>query len=50
MATQVAPTPVLKGKDAREVYEDMKRKPTPQEIREAEKRELLFKNVKRRGF
>lgn len=29
MATQIAPTPIVKGQVAKEIQEEMKRKPTP---------------------
>ncbi len=50
MATQMQPTPILRGKDAQAVIEQLKRKPTPEQIQAAEKRSELFKGVKKKGL
>lgn len=50
MATQMAPTPTLRGKDAQAVIEQLKRKPTPEQIRAAEKRSDFFKRIRKKGL
>lgn len=50
MTTQLQPTPTLYGKDAQEVLEQIKRKPTKDEERAAEERKIFFARIKKRGF
>jgi hypothetical protein len=50
MTTQLQPTPVLHGEDADAVLEQIKRKPTPEQIKKAKKRNEYFKNIKKKGL
>lgn len=50
MATQLQPTPVLYGKDADAVLKQIEKKPTPEQIRKAEKRNIYFKSIKKKGL
>ncbi|MCG9966867.1 hypothetical protein L9W92_02180 [Pelotomaculum terephthalicicum JT] len=50
MATQLQPTPMLYGKDADAVLEQIRRKPTPEQIRRAKERNKFFKNIKKKGL
>ncbi|WP_347490111.1 hypothetical protein ABDB91_02765 [Desulfoscipio sp. XC116] len=50
MATQLQPTPVLYGKDANDVLEQIKKKPTSEQIRRAQKRNEFFKSIRKKGL
>lgn len=50
MATQLQPTPTLYGNDAKEVIEQIKRKPSLNEKRKAEERRTLFAQVTKKGL
>jgi len=50
MATQLQPTPMLYGKDAEDILEQIKRKPTPEQVRKAKGRNEFFKNVRKKGL
>ncbi|WP_027365926.1 hypothetical protein [Desulfotruncus alcoholivorax] len=50
MATQLQPTPTLYGKDAIEVLEQIKRKPTKDEKKAAEERKIFFARIKKKGL
>lgn len=50
MATQLQPTPTLYGRDAKEVLEQIKRKPTRDEKRAAEERKIFFARIKKKGL
>ena len=50
MATQLQPTPVLYGKDADAVLKQIEKKPTPEQIRKAEERNIYFKSIKKKGL
>lgn len=42
MATQIQPTPILRGEDARRVLEELKKKPDPSYKKGAEKLRAKF--------
>lgn len=50
MATQLQPTPTLYGKDAEAVIDQIKKKPTPDQLRRARERSDFFKEIKKKGL
>ena len=50
MATQLAPTPTLYGKDAEDVWKQIQKKPTEEQLRKAQARSEFFKQVKKKGL
>lgn len=50
MATQLQPTPTLYGKDAEAVFEELKKKPMPEQIKKSLERAEHFKNIKKKGL
>jgi hypothetical protein len=49
MPTQLQDTPTLYGKDAEAVLEQLKKKPTEEQLRKAEKRRLFFEKIAKRN-
>ena len=50
MATQLAPTPTLYGKDAEEVWKQIQKKPTEEQLLKARARSEFFKQIKKKGL
>lgn len=50
MYTQIQPTPVLYGKDAESVLEELDRKPTNRELEKMEERRKFFQKIAKRGL
>lgn len=50
MATQMQATPVLYGKDAEAVLEQIKKKPSAKQREKAKQRREFFKNIEKRGL
>ncbi|MGE5396056.1 MAG: hypothetical protein ACM3MK_00820 [Chitinophagales bacterium] len=50
MATQIAPTPVLYGKDAEAVFKELQEPPSQNKIEEAKKRSKFFKKIRKKGL
>ncbi|MCL6477056.1 MAG: hypothetical protein K6T65_01445 [Peptococcaceae bacterium] len=50
MATQLQPTPTLYGKDALAVLEEIKKKPTEDQLKAIEQRRALFAKIKKRSI
>lgn len=50
MATQLQPTPILKGNDAKAVIRELNRQPSPAELRKMEERKEFFAGIKKRGL
>lgn len=50
MATQIQPTPILYGKDAEAVLEQIRKKPTKEQKRKAEERKAFFATIKKKGL
>lgn len=50
MATQLAPTPTLYGKDAEDVWKQIQKKPTEEQLQKAQARSEFFKQVKKKGL
>ncbi|MDI6711116.1 MAG: hypothetical protein QME76_10645 [Bacillota bacterium] len=50
MATQLQPTPTLYGKDAEKVLEQVRMKPTQEQLQRARKRSEYFERIKKKNF
>jgi hypothetical protein len=50
MATQMQPTPVLKGRDASAVIRELEKKPSTTQMRRVEERKDFFSNIGKRGL
>lgn len=50
MATQLQPTPILYGKDAQAVIDQIKKRPTDEQKRKAAKRRAFFAQIEKRGL
>ncbi len=50
MATQLQATPVLHGRDAKAVMEEMVKKPTKEQIKMALERKKKFEGIGKRGL
>jgi len=50
MATQLQPTPMLYGKDAQAVLDQIKKRPTKEQLRKAKERNEFFKQIEKKGL
>lgn len=50
MATQLQPTPILYGDDAKKVIAQVNRKPTREQKERAEQRRQFFSKIKKQGL
>lgn len=50
MPTQIQSTPVLYGADAKAVLDQLQKKPTPEQLKQAEERRKFWYQVKKRGL
>jgi hypothetical protein len=50
MATQLSPTPTLYGKDAENVFKQIEKKPTNEQLQKAKARSEYFKQVEKKGL
>jgi hypothetical protein len=50
MATQMAPTPTLYGKDAEDVWKQIQKKPTEEQLQKARVRSEFFRQIKKKGM
>ena len=48
--TQLQPTPTLYGKDAEAVLKQIKKKPTPEQIKKAKQRSKYFFQIGKKGL
>jgi len=50
MATQLQPTPMLYGKDTQAVLDQIKKRPTKEQLRKAKERNEFFKQIEKKGL
>lgn len=50
LSTQLQPTPTLYGKDALAVLEQIKKKPTEEQLKALEERRVWFAKIKKEGI